>query len=86
MLLIFASGYATRAPGRLLSLTIGFMVLARGLIAFTEHAPFRSQAPPPMKPSMAPPKPSIARSPDHVNAIQKTRRPPRANRHYVAAP
>lgn len=63
MLLVFASGYATRAPGRLLSLTIGFMVLARGLIAFTEHAPFRSQAPPPMKPSLAPPKPSIAPPP-----------------------
>jgi hypothetical protein len=59
MLLIFASGNATRAPGRLLSLTIGFMVLARGLIAFTEHAPFRSQAPPPPKPSIAPP-PSAA--------------------------
>jgi hypothetical protein len=46
MLLIFASGYATRAPGRLLSLAIGFMVLARGLIAISEHAPFRSIAPP----------------------------------------
>jgi hypothetical protein len=47
MLLIFASGYATRAPGRLLSLAIGFMVLSRALIALTENAPFRSLAPPP---------------------------------------
>jgi hypothetical protein len=47
MLLVFASGYATRAPGRLLSLTIGYMVLSRALVAFTEHAPFRSLAPPP---------------------------------------
>lgn len=49
MLLIFSAGYATRAPGRLLSLAIGFMVLARALIALTEHAPFRSMSPPPRK-------------------------------------
>jgi hypothetical protein len=54
LLLIFASGYATRAPGRLLSLAVGFMLLARALIALTEHAPFRSIAPPPRK-SMQPP-------------------------------
>jgi hypothetical protein len=54
MLLIFASGYATRAPGRLLSLAIGFMVLSRALIAMTEHAPFRSIAPPP-RTSVEPP-------------------------------
>jgi hypothetical protein len=46
MLLIFAAGYATRAPGRLLSLAIGYMLLARALVALTEHAPFRSLAPP----------------------------------------
>lgn len=50
MLLIFSAGYATRAPGRLLSLAIGFMVLARALIALTEHAPFRSMSPPARKP------------------------------------
>jgi hypothetical protein len=49
MLLIFSAGYATRAPGRLLSLAIGFMMLARALIALTEHAPFRSMSPPPPK-------------------------------------
>jgi hypothetical protein len=49
LLLIFSAGYATRAPGRLLSLAIGFMVLARALIALTEHAPFRSMSPPPRK-------------------------------------
>lgn len=54
LLLIFASGYATRAPGRLLSLAVGFMLFARALIALTEHAPFRSIAPPPKK-STAPP-------------------------------
>jgi hypothetical protein len=59
ILLIFASGYATRAPGRLLSLTIGFMVLARGLMAMTEQKPFRSIAPPPPKPSLPAPKPSL---------------------------
>ena len=46
MLLIFSAGYATRAPGRLLSLAIGYMLLARALVALTEHAPFRSIAPP----------------------------------------
>jgi len=46
MLLIFAAGYATRAPGRLLSLAIGFMLLGRALVALTAHAPFRSMAPP----------------------------------------
>jgi hypothetical protein len=56
MLAIFAAGYATRAPGRLLSLGVGFMLLARALIAFTEQAPFRSVAPPPPgKPSLPPP-------------------------------
>jgi hypothetical protein len=55
LLAIFAAGYATRAPGRLLSLSIGFMLLARALIAFTEQAPFRSIAPPPPgKPSLPP--------------------------------
>jgi hypothetical protein len=55
MLSIFAAGYATRAPGRLLSLAVGFMLLARALVAFTEHAPFRSIAPPPPgKPSLPP--------------------------------
>lgn len=46
MLLIFSAGYATRAPGRLLTLAIGFMLLARALVALTEHAPFRSMSPP----------------------------------------
>jgi hypothetical protein len=46
MLLIFAAGHSTRAPGRLLSLAVGFMLLSRALIAFSEHAPFRSVAPP----------------------------------------
>jgi hypothetical protein len=50
MLLIFSAGYATRAPGRLLSLAIGFMVLARALIALTEQAPFRSMVPRPNRP------------------------------------
>lgn len=49
MLLIFAAGHATRAPWRLLSLAIGFMVLSRALIALTEHAPFRSMMPPPAR-------------------------------------
>jgi hypothetical protein len=55
MLSIFAAGYATRAPGRLLTLAVGFMLLARALIALTEQAPFRSIAPPPP----APAKPSL---------------------------
>jgi hypothetical protein len=46
MLLLFSAGHATRAPGRLLSLALGFLLLARALIALTEHAPFRSMAPP----------------------------------------
>lgn len=46
VLLIFSAGHATRAPGRLLSLAVGFMLLARGLIAFSEYAPFRSVLPP----------------------------------------
>jgi hypothetical protein len=59
MLLIFSSGYATRAPGRLLSLAIGFLLLSRGLIAITEHAPFRSLAPPPPGASLRPPGASL---------------------------
>jgi uncharacterized membrane protein (Fun14 family) len=49
LLLIFAAGHATRAPWRLLSLAVGFMILARALIALTEHAPFRSMVPPPAR-------------------------------------
>jgi uncharacterized membrane protein (Fun14 family) len=55
MLLIFAAGYGTRAPGRLLCLAIGYMLLARALIALTEHAPFRSIAPPSPGRSIRPP-------------------------------
>lgn len=55
MLLIFAAGYATRAPGRLLSLAIGYMLLARALVALTEHAPFRSMSPPAPGRSIRPP-------------------------------
>jgi hypothetical protein len=50
MLLIFAAGHAARAPGRLLSLCIGFVLLSRALVALTEHAPFRSLTPPPPTP------------------------------------
>lgn len=56
LLLIFASGYATRAPGRLLSLAVGYMLFARALIALTEHAPFRSIAPPTRRSNPAPAK------------------------------
>jgi len=35
ILLLFAAGHATLAPGRLLSLALGFMLLSRALIAFT---------------------------------------------------
>jgi hypothetical protein len=56
LLLIFSAGYATRAPGRLLSLTVGFMLLARALVAFTDQAPFRSIVPPPPGKLSVPPR------------------------------
>lgn len=46
MMLIFSAGHATRAPGRLLSLAVGFMLLSRAITAMTELAPFRSMSPP----------------------------------------
>jgi hypothetical protein len=58
MLLIFSAGYATRAPGRLLSLAIGFMLVARALMALTQHAPFRSMTPPAAKRSREPAAPA----------------------------
>ena len=38
MLLLFASGYAPRAPGRLLTMTLGFVLLARAVAAFERRS------------------------------------------------
>jgi hypothetical protein len=64
LLLIFSAGYATRAPGRLLSLAVGFVLLSRALMALTQHAPFRSMSPPAAGKITLPP-PSEAAPPDN---------------------
>jgi len=46
MLLLFAAGHGTRAPGRLLSLALGLLLLTRALLSVTPApSPARSAVP-----------------------------------------
>jgi hypothetical protein len=47
VLLLFAAGYAPKAPGRLLSMALGFVLLSRALVALGQVLPRASQAPTP---------------------------------------
>jgi hypothetical protein len=40
VLLLFAAGYAPKAPGRLLSMALGFVLLTRALVALAESKPY----------------------------------------------
>jgi hypothetical protein len=60
VLLLFAAGYAPKAPGRLLSMALGFVLLSRALIALTQAVPRLRQTPTPTPTS----RPTRAREPD----------------------
>jgi hypothetical protein len=47
VLLLFAAGYGPKAPGRLLSMALGFVLLSRALVALGQVLPRASQAPTP---------------------------------------
>jgi hypothetical protein len=47
VLLVFAAGYAPKAPGRLLSMALGFVLLSRALVALGQVLPRASQTPTP---------------------------------------
>lgn len=51
VLLLFAAGYAPKAPGRLLSMALGFVLLSRALVALAQAFPRASQTPAPRRSS-----------------------------------
>jgi hypothetical protein len=66
VLLLFAAGYAPKAPGRLLSMALGFVLLSRALIALARAVPRQRRTPVPSVTRVS--KPASATEPEKTGA------------------